>query len=693
MLLRGSFMKDLLSFKRVAGASPELLLAAMCLLHPAASHAQNRAVKLSQRAGSYILQNAYVTAEVDRTTGDLKSLKYGDEETMGFTSGHHAGYWEQNPSAAAERTDGISIDPAANAGERAEVYIRGKADGRSLLHGPGEGMVVDMEIRYSLGKADHGIYTYAIFTHPASYPATGIGESRFGAKLNGNLFDWLSTDARHNLLMPSGYDWDHGSPLNMKEARRLTTGKFVGKAEHKYDYSVDLFDSPAIGWSSTTKHIGLYLINPSQEYLSSGPTKYELTAHIDDGAGGDPTILDYWRSSHYGGSTLSIDAGEAWSKVVGPILIYVNHADTPQAMFQDANAEAARQHAQWPFAWVQSAEYALAAERGSVSGRLTVRDGDPAAKPSGRMWVGLVPQGDEAGRWQQDAKHYQFWVNAAADGSFSIPQVRAGVYTLAALADGVFGEYDGPSVTVAAGKPIALGSLDWKPMRYGRQLWDIGYPNRNGSEFFMGDQYDHWGMYLLYAKLFPNDVHYTLGKSDYRKDWYFEQVPNVSHGDPAAMTGPDTTWTISFQAPTSSKGTVVLRAGICGVAARHVFVSVNGSDVGDFAPLVYNATINRDGIQGSWSEHDVSFPAGLLRPGENQIALRIPGGNAMSGIIYDYLRLELDETGANAAWKPSIRPLPVLFPIAKPNTQIIFLLTFTGRIAYRFAAPFFAVWK
>jgi rhamnogalacturonan endolyase len=626
------------------------IAAALALAIPcAAAFAQDKPVTVTQQHDSYVLQNAYVTAEVDRFTGDLKSLKYDGQETMGYVSGHQAGYWEQNPSAAAERTDGLSIDPATNAGERAEVYVRGKANGRSILRGNGPGMAVDMEIRYTLGRSDHGLYTYAIFNHPADYPATGIGESRFGAKLNGSLFDWLSTDARHNLLMPSGYDWDHGSPLNMKEARRLTTGKFIGKAEHKYDYSVDQFDSPAIGWSSSTKHIGLYLVNPSQEFLSGGPTKYELTAHLDDGAGGDPTILDYWRSTHYGGSSLDIAAGEAWNKVVGPILIYVNHGATPDAMFQDALAEAARQHAQWPFAWVHGADYPLAADRSTVTGKLSVSDPDPAAKPAARTLVGLVPQGDENGVWQHDAKHYQFWVVAASDGSFSIPKVRPGTYTLAALADGVFGEFDGTTVTVAPGKPITLGPIVWKPLRYGRQLWEIGYPNRNGSEFFMGDQYDHWGMYLLYGKLFPNDVHYTIGQSDYRKDWYFEQVPNNAHGDPpGGMNGPDTTWTITFSADKPLTGTAIFRTGICGVSARHAFIAVNGTPVGDLAPLVYNATINRDGIQGSWSEHDVRFPANLLHVGKNDLTIRIPGGNVMSGLIYDYLRLELDETGASA---------------------------------------------
>jgi hypothetical protein len=87
-----------------------------------------------------------------------------------------------------------------------------------------------------------------------------------------------------------------------------------------------------------------------------------------------------------------------------------------------------------------------------------------------------------------------------------------------------------------------------------------------------------------------------------------------------------------------------------------VFVSVNGKDVGDMAPLAYNATINRDGVQGSWTEHDVAFPASLLKPGDNVIGLRVPQGNVMAGVIYDYLRLELDESGKGPGAAPKAAP-------------------------------------
>jgi rhamnogalacturonan endolyase len=33
----------------------------------------------------------------------------------------------------------------------------------------------------------------------------------------------------------------------------------------------------------------------------------------------------------------------------------------------------------------------------------------------------------------------------------------------------------------------------------------------------------------------------------------------------------------------------------------------------------------------------------LLKPGENEMQLTVPAGDLTSGVVYDYLRLELDE--------------------------------------------------
>ena len=118
--------------------------------------------------------------------------------------------------------------------------------------------------------------------------------------------------------MPTPEDWDQGTQMNMKEARLMNTGIYKGQVEHKYDYSAVQFEIPAFGWSSTEHHVGFWFVNPTIEYLSGGATKVELTGHLDNGDGADPTLLNYWRGSHYGGSSCVLSNGEQWTKVIGP---------------------------------------------------------------------------------------------------------------------------------------------------------------------------------------------------------------------------------------------------------------------------------------------------------------------------------------------------------------------------------------
>jgi rhamnogalacturonan endolyase len=616
-----------------------------CTALALSAFAADAPVTVAQEGNFFTLSNGIVTAKINKTTGDLASLLYRNLETMGHGSGHPAGYWEQTPAKAAHLSATVTIDPASNGGARGEVSIKGISDGKALDGGgqPGGSMLCDLEIRYTMARGESGVYTYAIFTHQPAYGATQIGESRFGAKLNAKVFDWMSIDAKRNKLMPTGEDWDKGSPLNMKEARRLTTGVYAGQAEHKYDYSALQFEIPAFGWSSTKEHVGLYFINPSMEYLSGGATKVELTGHLDNGAGGDPTLLDYWRGTHYGGSILPIAEGEAWNKVVGPIFVYLNSAADPNAMYKDALARASKEAAQWPYDWVQGVDYPHKAQRAAISGQLALND--PQVKSLANLLVGLAyPDAPPRMTWQNDAKHYEFWVRGSADGRFRIPNVRPGTYQLHAIADGVLGEYAKADITVAEGGNIDLGKLEWKPVRYGKQIWDIGIPNRSGAEFFKGDDYFHWGWYLEYPKLFPNDVNYTIGQSDYRKDWFFEQVPHADTPDPTGRgAGRATTWTVNFTLPQDLHGQATLRLALTGISSRSIAVSVNDQPAGTVNSLVYNATINRDGIQGSWQEKDVTFDAAMLKEGKNILKLTIPAGSVTSGIIYDYLRLEVGD--------------------------------------------------
>jgi len=713
------------SYKKLAAT---VLLALLPLILTAAP-----AVTLSQDDEAFTLDNGIVTARVSKRSGDLLSLEYKNLQML--DAGRQVAYWSHNTARAANIIDRITIDPKTNDGQRAEVSIKGISGGNQLGGGPGGSVIADIEIRYALERGQSGVYTYSIFSHPANYPPTSVGEARFCLKLNDDIFDWMTVDANRNMKMITTYDWNHATQMNMKEARRMNSGLYQGQVEHKYDYSANQFDVRAWGWSSTTRKIGLWLVNPSVEYLSGGPTKFELSSHRDATfntnnltAPAPPTLLNYWRGSHYGGSICNIGTNDVWTKVIGPFEIYCNSAERPAALWPDALAQADKEAKAWPYDWVQGVDYPHKDQRATATGKIVLDDPQAPGLQMSNLMVGLtapdyapaiIPRGPRTGggrrgggggggfglagggedeaamtnlnnligenatnhvarsgvdsttartngfrgrfggggggglprivEWQNDARNYEFWVRADADGNFSIPNVRPGHYTLHAIADGVLGELAVTNITVESGKDLSFGNIDWRPVRYGKQLWDIGIPNRKASEFFKGDDYFHWGWYLQYPKLFPLDVNYVVGQSDYHKDWFFEQVPynTDTNNTTGSGRGDGTTWAVIFNLTNAPQGRAILRLALCGIGTRTLSGIMNDQAIGTVTNLTYNATINRDGIGGAWCERDLTFNASLMHPGTNTLELTIPPGGLMNGIMYDYLRLEVDEHAAS----------------------------------------------
>ncbi|KAF0094453.1 MAG: Rhamnogalacturonate lyase family [Puniceicoccaceae bacterium 5H] len=624
-------------------------------------------VTLTETSHEYILDNGIVTARVAKASGDLTSLRYEGREMLatflnedgtpdldrdppGYNpnglnprmTDHQYGFWSHDamgPADTAPTIPTVTIDPADNDGQRAEVSVKGIAEGRLMGTGPGASpdgdFAADIEIRYALGEGDSGVYTYCIFEHPEDYPASTIAEARFCAKLNG-FFDWMSLADHLDLYFP----------------KELHTGD-------KYIFTAVQWENPAFGWSSTTEQVGFYLLNPTTEYLSGGPTKVEFLGHRDTNRVSAPCVLNYWRSSHYGGAEVSVDKGEHWSKVVGPFMLYVNQGDGHAEMYADAKAQQQKEQQKWPYDWVQDAPYANDGARGAVEGKLVLRD---KVEPDSRMknvLVGLTAPAYTSsnpvahGRtvtWQTDAKHYQFWVQADADGSFTIPKVTPSRYTLHAIADGVMGEFQRADITVEPGKTLDLGQLAWTPVRHGRQVWEIGIPNRNGSEFYGAEDYADPEISLRYPKAFPDDVHYVIGQSDFHEDWFFQHVPYNEDPEAKAMPyrgivgeGRATPYTIEFDLGKAPAGTATLRLAICGTGTQRLNIAVNDQPVETLDDLPTDGVITRHGTQGIWYQREVAFDASRLHQGKNTLTLTVPAGPINNGLIYDYLRLELDE--------------------------------------------------
>jgi rhamnogalacturonan endolyase len=702
----GLLRSTLVAFALVAMHGVLLMLAAPTALAadagPAIAKADvNSPVTLTDGGQAWVLDNGIVKATISKRDGRMNALVFHGINTMGG-----GGYWEQTPSGQVTQT--VTIDPTKNNGDRAEVAVKG-INGR-----------MDIELRYALQRGASGIYAYGIWSHGANYPAASEGESRYITKLNHD-FNWISVDHDRNQLECTPEDWGKGVVINAKEQRILSTGYYKNSVEHKYSYNAVQYKIPAYGWSSTKNHIGVFFINPTTEYLSGGASKLELVCHFDANDDPDPIILDYWCAGHYGGGAgCNIPAGEVWNKVIGPIFVYCNALADPQvpsqndldvlektagnptvppawkangtALLDDALAQAKVEKAAWPYEWVNGVDYPHKDQRGNVTGQLVLDDPQAASTKLPGLTVGLAhPEfTSQAGgfvaragngnvvTWDHDGNYYQFWTDGTDDGKFTITNVRPGKYTLHAFADGVLGEFAQTDITVEAGKTLDLGSLTWKPVRYGKQIWEIGYPDRTGGKFFKGDPANYWlwGWPLRYADLFPHDITYTIGQSDYHKDWFFEETPRATTDawkNPAAPDplnqpfgwvqtatgtqdmwrvwgrGTATTWTVKFTMPQAGKGEASLRVALAGAdGAGGLEIGVNGQSVGTIRTVATNALrYNTD--KGVWRQYVQKFDGALLHAGDNTMTFTVPAGDLKTGVVWDYLRLELNEDAAPAA--------------------------------------------
>ena len=693
----------------------------------------NQPVTLTDNGDSWTMDNGIVKMTVLKRNGTIAigSLMY-----HGISIVPNRGeFWETTPSGTVTTT--VTINPATNGGERAEVSVkgvnpggnssgagtRGTGEAPDAFQGPGgpRNGGMDIEVRFALERGTSGFYTTAEYTHKASYPQSGFGENRFILESMNRTFDWLSVDNDRNQLMTSDDDLRKGVVIHAKEQRILTSGVYANSVEHKYSYNAIIYKLTAWGWSSTKDHIGVYFINPSNEYIGGGAEKLDLIDHMSG------TLLDYWTSGHYGGGSGNhIPAGEDWKHVVGPIFVYFNsladakeptqadldkfHAsygsgmpavpaawhDNALALWNDAVQKSKAVKAAWPYDWVQGMDYPHQDGRTTVTGQLVLDDSQAAKKTLPHLTIGLAHPDyintsggfqQRAGNgnivtWPHDGDYYQFWADGAesGDGRFTIPNVRPGHYTLHAFADGVLGEYAKTGITVEAGKPLNLGKLDWQPVRYGRQVWEIGYPDRTADKFFKGDgaNYWLWGWPLRYGDLFPNDVTYTIGKSNYHKDWFFEEVPhsdtdawkNPAAKDPLNQRfgwvnlpdgqqdmwrawghGRATTWTVKFTMPKASTGDAILRIALAGAdggngtapsVAGSLSIGVNGQTVGTLHPVATNA-LRYNTNKGVWNQYVQKFDASLLKPGENSVTFTVPAGDVTTGVVWDYVRLELND--------------------------------------------------
>ncbi|CAA2974361.1 probable rhamnogalacturonate lyase B [Olea europaea subsp. europaea] len=433
------------------------------------------------------------------------------------------------------------------------------------------------------------------------------------------------------------------------------------RVDDKYLYSCDNKDNKVHGWvSSDQVPIGFWTITPSNEFRTGGPLKQDLTSHVA------ATMLSMFFSTHYAGEDLApkFQSEEYWKKVFGPVYVYLNSdvraKQNPSVLWDDAKHRMFKETASWPYNFPLSTDFLKSNQRGAVSGQLLVHDWFINKKPvaGASAYVGLAATG-AAGSWQTESKGYQFWTQADSKGNFVINNVVPGTYSLFAWVPGTIGDYKYTSdITIKPGSNIKLRNVVFEPPRAGPTLWEIGIADRTAAEFFIpdtspsikihsyaisGEKFREYGLWTRYKDLYPkNDLVYTIGRSDYRKDWFFAHVTrNVGNG-----VFKSTTWQIQFDLRNINKGAnYTLHVALASATGAEMQVRFNNPNlaVPDFSTgqIGKDNAIARHGIHGLYSMYSIGIAGSRLIDGRNTIFLtQARTAGPFIGIMYDYLRFE-----------------------------------------------------
>ena len=567
-----------------------LLTAGLAAIAAVAALAQDD-VSVTKNGGSYKMDNGIVSVTIG-SDGRINNMTITGRPNVIGSSGVYFDYTASSNSG---------LNPTESR------IVKQTADYAEVVYSNTTG-----DLRFDQGfimrKGISGVYIYVVAHGTESSQEVNLREARVCTRLNSSFVNGYVDDVMCGKI-PTNAEMS----VAEREENTIQDATYRmadGSIYTKYNWAQYVVNDSLHGLMNYTT--GVWNIPCSHEWLNGGPMRQELTVHATSKS---PITIQMIQGEHFGGSAQHYEEGE--SKIYGPFFIYLNKGTSKEDMIADAKAQAAQRSAEWPFAWFEHELYQN--ERASVRGRLNVTTGQACDSV---MLVLAEPGSDP----YSQGKGYMFWTLTGKDGSFEIPNVRKGSYTLYGYATkgDVTDQLELEGIEVGDAD-VNLGTVDWTPVRLEHLLWQIGENNRKSDGFRYSDTCRAYGLW----ELPPADLDYVVGESDEAEDWYYAQTKNGE-------------WTVTFDVDEALQGNALLTASMAGVTNNPtVAIIVNGERQGEWALRQNDAGIYRSAVLGG--KHRVEtceFPASLLKQGTNTVTFAMSGIGKNGGVMWDCIKLE-----------------------------------------------------
>jgi len=198
-----------------------------------------------------LLNNGIIRARIEKSSGDILSLKYNGVEQLNQVGASRTGAYHdfQTTSYGFETMNNCVFTVKTDSTDVADISLK-----RSYNPATGQVTPADADIHYVLNKGDTGLYSYSILAHKPDYPAFNLGSWRLVEWIaqdgTNYLCERIYVDSLRNWQMPSVYDFNNSEATPIAEIVKLKTGVRAGKYDGKYEYTAAFWETPVWGHAS-----------------------------------------------------------------------------------------------------------------------------------------------------------------------------------------------------------------------------------------------------------------------------------------------------------------------------------------------------------------------------------------------------------------------------------------------------------